>query len=100
MHDERIAAQLPAQPLPTVTYPTFAAGALWAETMPARVHFWSPALDQVSNVTNTFCDRWPDVALYAIRDGTGSVAVFAAAPAAAGWQPGLPAWRWATVRCS
>jgi hypothetical protein len=100
MHDERIATQLPARPLPAVAYPTFAAGDLWAETMPDRVYFWSPALDQVSNVTNTVCDRWPDVALYAVRDGTGSVAVFAAAPAATGWEPGLPARRWTTVRCS
>jgi hypothetical protein len=99
LYVDRIATLLPTQALPVLTAIQFERMDPTAAAETRRAYFWSPALEQDAGVSCLICARWPEAALYTLRDKAGLFRAFAAAPHGTDWSPRLPSERWTLSFC-
>ncbi len=98
LYTRQIAAHLGAAPVPVLAYE--GPGSLPASAAPPGAVFWSPAHEQLSEVSAGVCRRWPAATLYTFTGAARISEVYAAAPAKAGWKPAMPEARQRAASCA
>ena len=99
LYVDRIAALVPARPLPSRPFSDFERMESTASAPDRTVYLWSPGLEHEAAVSRLICDRWPGAAIYTLFDPPGLFRAFAAAPDGAHWRPRLPPERWTVTFC-
>jgi hypothetical protein len=99
LYVDSMARLLPRDPMPARTASALTTEIAAADA-PARIYFWSPALEQDAAIARAICRRWPGAALYTLTDAPGIYRALAADPRGAVWRPRLPAERWTVRPCA
>lgn len=63
------------------------------------VLLWSRPVEGAGAMSRRLCQRWPDAAIYAIRDAPGFSLIIGAQPSGQGWKPALPQAQWRVELC-